>query len=183
MVRNVSVCIFASVAVLLFSSDASACWRSRTCGCGCGYGYYGTSYGCCGGSYGTSYGCCGGSGYGNGSGMATGLRPGRLQHPGGIGEPASGVSGVGPGREATTRAALAGQRRGWVCGPAWALAAPAGDADRFWLDDGQGGLPVGPVRGEQNPEDAVTGRSFERLTDLLQTATCCRSARFSAAKE
>ena len=38
--------------------------------------------------------------------------------------------------------------------------------DRFWLDDGRRGLPVGPEPGEQNPEDPVTGpqlRAFDRL--------------------
>ena len=112
MLRNVSVCIFALVAVLLFSSDASACCRSRARCCGSGYGYYGTSYGCCGGSgygyYGTSYGCCGGSGYGSGVRRRRlrqrvwlrGLRPygsaGTGYNPGGIGGPASGL-GVRPG--------------------------------------------------------------------------------------
>jgi hypothetical protein len=109
MLRNVSVCIIALVAVLLFSSDASAGRRSRGC-CGSGYGYYGTSYGCCGGCgygyYGTTSGCCGGSGYSNGSGVTTGATTGtdtsgtdtsgRARNPGGIGGPASGI-GVRPG--------------------------------------------------------------------------------------
>jgi hypothetical protein len=107
MLRNVSICIFALVVVLLYSSDASACRRSRACGgCGSGYGYYSTSYGCCGS---TSNGCCGS--YSNGSEMATGAATGtdttgtattgtdttgRARNPGGIGGPASGV-GVRPG--------------------------------------------------------------------------------------
>lgn len=90
MLRNVSVCIFASVAVLLLSSDANACRRSRTWCCGSGYGYHSTSYG-----------CCGVSGYGNGSVMATGAMTGTdtagtVTSPGGIGGPASGL-GVRPG--------------------------------------------------------------------------------------
>ena len=109
MVRNVSVCILASVAVLLFSSDASACRRSRAWGCG--YGYYGASYGYYGA---TSFGCCGGSGY---SGMATGATvgtdtSGTATSPGVIGEPAPGVGvqpGVGVGR---------GYNPGGIGGPA-----------------------------------------------------------------
>ena len=103
MVRNVSVCILASVAVLLFSSDANACRRSRGWGCGGGYGYYGASYG-----------CCGGSGY---SGMATGATAGTdtsgtATSPGVIGETAPGVGvqpGVGVGR---------GYNPGGIGGPA-----------------------------------------------------------------
>ena len=63
--------------------------------------------------------------------------------------------GMQPGTDATgdglaTRAALAGQRRGLACGPAWALAASAGDADRsqaLCLPRGPGGsLITAPSR-------------------------------------
>ena len=63
MVRNISFCTLASVAVLLLSSDANAFWRGRGCGCGGygnGYGYYGGSS-CCGAT--TSCGCGGGGAY------------------------------------------------------------------------------------------------------------------------
>jgi hypothetical protein len=124
MVRNVSFCTLASMAVLLLCSDANAFWRGRGCGCGYGYGY-GSSYGGCAT---TSCGCGGGTVY---SGAATGTMPaaptgpdtsgtatnppvaqpgvaqpgvaqpgvdayGRPYNPGGIGGPASGI-GVRPG--------------------------------------------------------------------------------------
>jgi len=107
MVRNVSVCIFASVAVLLFSSDASArCWRSRTRCCGSGYEYSGTSYGSCG---------C--SGYSNGSGMATGATAatdttGTVTTPG-VPAPAPGVQpGVDVGRQGSNPGGLGGPASG-----------------------------------------------------------------------
>jgi hypothetical protein len=124
MVRNVSFCTLASVAVLLLCSDANAFWRNRGCGCGGrygnGYGYYGASNGCCGAT--TSCGCGGATV----SSTATGTMPaapaaadtsgaatsppvaqpgvvqpgvdayGRPYNPGGIGGPASGI-GVRPG--------------------------------------------------------------------------------------
>jgi hypothetical protein len=120
MLRNISVCTFALAAVLLFSSDASACCR----GCGSRCGYYGISSGCggcCGnGGYGySSYGYrsygyrsygYGGYGYGGGAYGYGGYRYagyGRYGYnPGGIGGPASGLGvrpgvgfgGFGPGR-------------------------------------------------------------------------------------
>jgi hypothetical protein len=106
MLRNLSVCMFALVAVLLFSSDASACRRSRGC-CGSGYGYYGTSSSC---------GC--GGGYSNGSGMATGATAGTdttgtATYPSVMPAPAAGVQpGVDVGRQGTNPGGLGGPASG-----------------------------------------------------------------------
>ena len=97
MVRNVSVCILASVAVLLFSSDANACRRSRGWGCG-GSGYSGMATGATVGTdtsgTATSPGVIGEPA--PGVGVQPGVGVGRGYNPGGIGGPASGV-GVRPG--------------------------------------------------------------------------------------
>jgi hypothetical protein len=125
MVRNISFCTLASVAVLLLSSDANAFWRNRGCSCGGygnGYGYYGGSS-CCGAT--TSCGCGGGAAYSAAYGATATMpaaptgadtsgtvanppvaQPGTVQpgvdaygrpyNPGGIGGPASGI-GVRPG--------------------------------------------------------------------------------------
>jgi len=105
MLRNLSVCIFALAAVLLFSSDASACRWSRSRCCGSGYGYNGTSSGCCGG-------------YGSGSGMVTGATAGTdtagtATNPGGIPAPAQGVQpGVDVGRPGYNPGGLGGPASG-----------------------------------------------------------------------
>ena len=149
MLRKISVCIFASVAVLLFSSDASARWRSRTRCCGSGYGYSGTSSAAVGPGMGTGTSSAAVAAPARMSAVwRRGLRPVRIR-PGRLQSRPCSPAWTLAGR-ATTRAALAGQRRGWACGPAWALAAPAGDADRsqaLCLPRGPGGsLLTAPSR-------------------------------------
>ena len=54
--------------------------------------------------------------------------------------------------------------------------------DRIGLHDGQRGVPVGQSRERQTQKARSRNRNFGRLTDCLQTASCCRRARFSTAK-
>jgi hypothetical protein len=106
MLRNLTLCASAMMAILLLSTDASACGRRRDRCCGtsyvsccdsCGSGY-GAGYGYGGGSnYGGGYGYGYGQGNGYGQGYGAGYDGvGRAYNPGGIGGPNSGL-GVRPG--------------------------------------------------------------------------------------
>jgi hypothetical protein len=98
MLRNLTLCACAMVAIVLLSSDVSACGRRRARCCG-------TSYGGCGTSYSGGYAYPGGEGYPGGyaypsgegypGGYAYPTRDG-YYNPGGIGGPRSGL-GVRPG--------------------------------------------------------------------------------------
>jgi hypothetical protein len=87
MLRNLTLCAIAMVAMMLLASDASACGKRRAKGCG-------TSCGGCGTSSSVGYGPGYGPAYGPGYGPAYG--PGDGYNPGGIGGPRSGL-GVRPG--------------------------------------------------------------------------------------
>ena len=146
--------LLAAVLIASWATSSEACHRRRAhASATCGYagytdsgytyaspaGYYdaGGGYAAAGGGYYGGY-AGGMAGYPGGYGYGYDLgRPG--YNPGGLGGPYSGL-GVRPGlgfgargwaRAATTRAASAGLRPGWGCGPDWASAASAGDADHL----------------------------------------------------
>jgi hypothetical protein len=103
MLRSLTtLCACAMVAVLLLSSDASACGKRRARGGGTSYGGSATSYGGSGTSYGYpagyGYPVGDGAGYGYpvGDGAGYGYPAGSGYNPGGIGGPRSGL-GVRPG--------------------------------------------------------------------------------------
>jgi hypothetical protein len=114
MLRNLTLCACAMVAILLLSSDASACGRRHARGCGSSCGGCVTAYSGCGTGCGYGGGCGAGVGYGYGGGYGAGVGYGYGggygagygygggygyrggYNPGGLGGPRSGL-GVRPG--------------------------------------------------------------------------------------
>ena len=119
--------LIASMLVVTWATSSEACHRRRACApatsCYGGYNYAGPTgyYGAGGG-----YGMAGGGYYGGGYAGGTATASPATASPA-TASPAPGTTSAGP---ATTRAASAGRRPGWGCGPAWASAASARGADR-----------------------------------------------------
>ena len=117
--------LIASMLVVTWATSSEACHRRRACApvTSCYGGYASTGYYGAGGGYGTA----GGGYYGGGYAGGTALSAGTATASPATVSPATGMTSAGP---ATTRAASAGRRPDWGCGPAWASAASALGADR-----------------------------------------------------
>ena len=128
MTRNLKgSLLIASMLVVLWTTSSQAChFLRRACQPTSCYSQSGCTYGSPTGYYSSGQG-----GYVTGGGYyGGGYSGGTAGYPGGYGQvrPArTGTTSAGP---ATTRAASAGRRPGWGCGPAWASAASGRGADR-----------------------------------------------------